>query len=542
MTTTFTQAGTLYASLAERKLRGLLLPYDEVSRPSNVGPVYFSRGTVSIPTDPSIVMGNIRHNREDPVAPCTALEDTPAGIVAEFTVAKTAEGDALLAGHVDGKLAKLSAEIKGLVVDGTRAVSGALFGAGFVDEGAFKSATLYAELADVNAKSSYSSEFTDENGVTWRRVETSETTTEPTENGETTTTVTTVTTEEEAPAEEVEEKEENVPNATVPATGEFGAGSGTTVLGKTGLFEAIINARNTGDRSLVEQIDTSRTGLFALNDVKISGANTVGVNTVQPAYVGELWAGRRYTRKVIPLLSQGPLTSLTGKGYRWGVKPTVAAWTGNKADIPSNTPTTTPYDWTAQRFAGGHDIAREFVDFGQTDVLEAYTRHMVDSYAQVSDDYVLTQLIAAAGAGTQAEVYPTVGGKQVSDAVGKIIQGALQVQANNATPTFALVAPDVYKLLAYTPKDSVSEFLNQALNLEDAEAQVGFRVVSHVGLAAGNVIVGDKQAATVLELGGAPIRVSALDIVKGGVDEALFGYVALQTDLPQALARIINRV
>jgi hypothetical protein len=40
----------------------------------------------------------------------------------------------------------------------------------------------------------------------------------------------------------------------------------------------------------------------------------------------------------------------------------------------------------------------------------------------------------------------------------------------------------------------------------------------------GKVAVAHKSAFNVYELPGSPIRVSAEDVAKGGVDEALFGY------------------
>ena len=40
------------------------------------------------------------------------------------------------------------------------------------------------------------------------------------------------------------------------------------------------------------------------------------------------------------------------------------------------------------------------------------------------------------------------------------------------------------------------------------------------------MVAGTKAAGTFYELQGAPIRVEAIDIARGGIDEALFGYWA----------------
>jgi hypothetical protein len=41
------------------------------------------------------------------------------------------------------------------------------------------------------------------------------------------------------------------------------------------------------------------------------------------------------------------------------------------------------------------------------------------------------------------------------------------------------------------------------------------------------VLVGAKGSATVLELPGSPVRVDALDLARGGVDKAAFGYLGV---------------
>ena len=55
------------------------------------------------------------------------------------------------------------------------------------------------------------------------------------------------------------------------------------------------------------------------------------------------------------------------------------------------------------------------------------------------------------------------------------------------------------------------------------------RIVAHPAITAGHVIVGTKDAATFYELPGSPIRVEAVDMVKGGIDAGVFGYYALLT-------------
>jgi hypothetical protein len=315
-----------------------------------------------------------------------------------------------------------------------------------------------------------------------------------------------------------------VPAATIPPTLTASAPKAKTKkLGLAMFTEQVAHAIQQNDRTL----------LAALSDVKVSGAGSLG-DALVPEYLGELWSGRQYARKVIPLIGSGTLTKLSSKGWRWTTKPQVGPWAGNKAEIPSNVPAIEPVEYTVQRFAGGWDIAREFIDFGETEVIDSFFRAATDSYAKQSDDYALAQLLAATTA-ADAEAVPT----DVNPAVGKLVQGALALILDDALPAWALVAPDVYKTLLYTRKDDVLAYLSMSLGLEDGSL-ASFRIVPHADLPAGQVLVGAKEAATVDELSGSPIRVDALDLLHGGQDSALFGYVRVRTEYPEGLALIKN--
>ena len=108
----------------ERTISGLLLPFGVVSRPSldpKTGkPALwtFDDGTVELPDDPSDVRLNVGHDKESlewQVGTAASLTLTPAGVEAVFNIARTAEGDRVLA-LADPKVKVLkhfSAEIAG---------------------------------------------------------------------------------------------------------------------------------------------------------------------------------------------------------------------------------------------------------------------------------------------------------------------------------------------------------------------------------------------------------------------------------------------
>lgn len=514
MTNVIIDAGTLTANKEERIVTGMLLPYGEECR-SNLGRFAFDEGAVELPTDLTGMSLNIEHEREAVVGAPLSLTETSAGVVATFKIAATPEGDAALADIESGKRKNLSAEVSGVRIKDGKGVAGRLFASALVERPAFPSATLLAAAADTEDEAAETPEAPE-----------AEVTAEVTETPDETVAVDNPKTGDESE----DESEERMPEATAPATLNAGKPA-EQVADKTALFSAITNAAKFGNTTELEKLaqDEQRTGLFAFSDIKISGSGAVGTGVVQPAYIGEVWSGRTQQRKVIPLLSSGNLTALEVKGWRWTQKPEVDTWAGNKSDVPSNTPTTEAYTLSAQRFAGGHDIAREFVDFGVTEVLDGYSRAMADSYAIKSDNYALAQLIAGA---TTAEVGDLPA--DVGSAIGKIVEGALRVVAAGALPSFAIVATDVYRELAFTKKDDVLAFLSLSLGLEEGSMEA-FRIVPHAGMTAGNVLVGAKEAAKVHELPGAPIRVSALDLAKGGYDEAIFGYIAVGVEYAEGI-------
>jgi hypothetical protein len=530
MTHEFQAAGDFSVNAEDRTVRGLLLPWNEVSRTSASAtpPIAFQRGTLTVPQDVSVISANRNHDRYDTVGRATKIEDTEQGLVAEFSIARNPEGDEFLAEYKAGTLRKLSAEMKDIVRNGTQAVSARLTGAGFVPEGAFQSAALFA-LGDVEEEEpveentskptttveKHVEDITDEQGIKHTKT----TTVTTVIDGETTTIITKeVITEPESPAEE-----EAVANPAIPGA-IAGAQKNDEKKDKNALFSLISNASRTGDT----------TALMALQDVKISGTNALGTGVAQPEWLGEIWSGRQYERKVIPLLNTTALTSLTTRGYRFVNKPTVSEWAGNKADIPSSGATTEVVEWAITRFAGGWDIAREFIDFGETAVIDQFLKLAADDYARKSDNKVLAELLAASTKGTVGSVPAGASG-----AVAKILRGALRVIAADANPSWALVAPDVYEEILFTKELDKLAFLGQSAGLQ-AGTFDGFSYQAHTGLAAGTVLVGAKEAVTVAELPGAPIRVNALDIARGGTDEALFGYVQTRVEYPTGLQLVTN--
>jgi hypothetical protein len=544
MTNITIDAGTLTASVEERTVTGLLVPYGEECR-SNLGKFSVGPGVFSIPTDvPNTVGFNTEHEREASIGRGVTAKETDAGIVATFSIAATPEGDAALADIAAGKRKHLSAEVANVLIKDGRAVGGRLFGGALVATPAFPSATLLAAAADVlpedeeltdeekaaaastepaETEDKVVSTFKDEQGVEHKKTTTTKT---KVEDGKTTITTTEVIEEPDAP---VETEEAPVANA-IPNTLTAGAVKAEPTLRQTMTMLASAVSGQAPSAALTSAVNGG-TLQAALADVKFDAPGSPGIAMRQPAWLGELWDGKVFERKIVPLFGSAPLTAIEVQGYRWLVKPEMNTWLGNKSNVPSNSPTTESFKEVAQRYAGGHDIAREYVDFPSPDFWESYYRAMTESYARLSDSAVLTKALSSATTVTRGNVPAGVGSGWTS-----IVDGALAV-LDEDVPTFAVVAKDVYRDLFLTRKDDVLEFLSASLGLEEGTLN-SFKVVAHKDIPAGKVLVGNSAALTVHEFAGAPIRTEALDQIKGGIDAALFGYLAAVVHNSKALALV----
>lgn len=523
------EANTLTASEDDRIIEGMLIPYGEEGR-SNLGMFSVPRGAFEIPEDPAAVTVNREHAREGVFGHGIKLTDSPKGVMFAARAAKTPQGDQALADAKSGKLGYFSAEVADVRIEDGKAVAGRLFGAGLVKAPAFPSATLYAAAVDdeegtaelttvdpdADAEGDKSEtvevhvdEYIDEDGNTHTR----KTTTTTVQDGDTTT-VTTVT--------EIVEPETE-PEETEP---EEGAPIVSTLLATRGNKRNKPAAESTGLTAFCSMIAdaaaTQSTGtlMAALSDIPFTGstARALGTKTAVPEWLGELWDGTPTPRRVIPLLGSGTINGISAEGWRFTTEPTVDEWDGNKTAVPSGNVEVEKVSYPFQRFAGAWDIAREYVDFGVTEVIEAFLRKATENYKKKSDTWALTQLKTFA---TTAEVGTIPTG--VESVIAKIVRGALRVIDNDALPTYALIAPNEYESLLFTKKDDVLAYLEISLGLEAGSVE-NFQLVPEKRLDDGEVLVGAKQAAYFDELAGSPIRVNALDIAKGGIDEALFGY------------------
>lgn len=547
------EGGEVTASLDDRTITGLLIPYGERGR-TNVGQFEVEAGIIRLPADPVVVGINTDHDRFAPVGRATRVWEEPRGIFASFTIANTPEGDAALADALNpnGKRRCLSGEFKTGIKAG-KATGGVLAGAALVERGAFPSAmVLAADTPDVSepapeeaSTSRYVTRFTDADGAEWERVSESTSTTTVTKVGESE--------EDDTEEQPNPEGESEVTATAIPATQRGNAPVATTQERGTDLqaiFAAFAEVKSNPNASDAVAV------LAALSDIKISGAGAlpVGGDVIRENWVGQLYQGIPYEREYITLGTLGTNITAGGKkGYTLDRGTSGAplehfdgTWAGNKAAIPSGT------GWTASkvsdlfRFAFGVDIAREFFDLpGGAELVEAFLRLVVEDHLVWSDEIALTTWVTVAGAPIAPKTYPGVDGHDYAGALGQLIQGILAVKAKKADgrrdlPTFAIANEAAYEQLIYTPKDLVPEFVNFTASTDSTGTADGLRlVVGDTGIEdTPSIIVGSGKAVEFDELAGGPLHIDALDLARGGVDKAIHGYLQRFIVRPEAVVHI----
>lgn len=510
---------------AARTASGYLLPWGVKSKgisSSHTAPITFPPGAVAVPRDPASITLNDEHGRFDQLARGVALKPDDVGIHATFSFFDTDEADSWLASHADAAV-YFSAEI----ADMTRAPgdigAGRLAGAAVTTAPAFEgtSAALFSLLGEETAIAADPDDDEDNPAVV------------PGSDDDDAPASPDTTPDDPAPTEG-----EDMADAVVPATAQFSRrppATATPRLTKEGFFSALHTARKTGDHTALRAYLTPElgatgengAGMFALSNVTYDDASGLAYQAGIPStWLGELAAGARFERIIVPLLTPGVLKSLVATGWVWTTKPSMGKWAGNKTPIPSNAPAVGPKDFTAQRFAGGHDLAREYYDFNVTEVIDSYVEAMVDSYYVESDDFALDQLTA--GATAFAPTSATVS--------GQLAQMARAVLGARVRPTFALVAPDVFDAFTDVTNSDQSAYFSPTINLADGDLK-GIPLIPDDRLADGQAIVGSKSAATAWELPGVPLRVSAPDLVLGGIDNAFFGYISVGVTYPAGVVK-----
>lgn len=550
------EGGEVLASLEDRTITGLLIPYNELGR-TNVGQFQVDAGVIQIPADPSVVGINTDHDRYSPVGRATRIWEEPTkGILASFSIANTPEGDAALADarNPNGKRRRLSGEFRTGIKAG-RATGGILSGAALVVQGAFKSAAVLASdtpdlsepVPESSSTSQYTDRFTDADGVEWERVSTSTSNTTVTKvSGDNTDKE-----DEETPVGDQDTTTVNAGIAPATITGRTPAAVTTPRVNKLEVLAAFASFQTGGIPSR-EAHDV----LAALADITTTGAAGLpGAGVVQPNWIGLIDLGVEYVREYITLCKLGTDITFGGKkGYIAGANtkaaprfPTSGDWAGDKKEIATGKGWTAALESKRYQYARGADIAREFFDLpGGLELIDGFLKELVTDHLMWSDEKARQTIVNTAGAPIAPKVYPGVDGHDYAGAMGQLIQGILLVKRRKADgkrdiPTYAIANEEAYEELVYTPKDLIPEFVTFTVGT-DGRATADGKVLVIQGdtgvQQSSSVIVGADYAIEFDELPGGPLHVDALDLARGGVDKAIHGYLQEFVKRPEAVVHV----
>jgi hypothetical protein len=517
--TTITTAGTLTASdLTNRILTYLLLPFGEPGRTS-AGTVTASAGTLTLPTDPATMVANDEHDYKKPLGRFTSLEETAAGITASVKVAATRAGDDLLLEAAEGFKTGISVEIDSPVIRAGKLLAGKLAGAGFVVRPAFPSAQLTAsdtgELAGEEVKDDDLETPEDDPAVP---------PVVPAEDGE----ESVLTEEEKAAAIAAAEEAKLSAAATPPAAPKNLLAHLADLAGKSKPAEA---------KKPVVTLDQMTAALFGMGGVTDPSLKAAAFDVITqtdmfdptsvPQYLDELAQARTYRAVYSPLFSPAPLTGMEIEGWHIEKKPTVGVWdpafsgvipNETMNDIPTSEVTFKKETYTAKRIAAGNRFDRIHVDFPNPRAMSAFVREQDQAIVERLDILSKTQFLALA-------VEKEATGSDAADVWAKLIFGVAHA-LKFGLPDYAVIGNDIWRQLKNTAKIDAREFLAAELGLEEGSLN-GFGIVpADIDDTAmdGRLFVGSKQACALHTPPGSVVRVDALELQKGALDKAVFGY------------------
>jgi hypothetical protein len=206
---------------------------------------------------------------------------------------------------------------------------------------------------------------------------------------------------------------------------------------------------------------------------------------------------------------------MTWQGWKWGTRPEVDKYAGDKAEIPSNPVTILPETGTAYRIAGGWDVDRIFLDLGSPDFITAMFEAATADYAKKSETFLAADIIAG------ASVPPGV----PTSLVEALSIAAQALTAEGAAMTFVAMAADLWSAFLLLTEDEVPWWLRSqaTINLAGSTTTIaGTSIFVDLSLPAGTLVAGDRRAVDFRDSG--PLRLQALNIPNGGVDIGLVGY------------------
>jgi phage head maturation protease len=479
------------ATSADRTIAGVACPFGEVGHTS-AGPVTVAAGAIRIPPNLRSVKLFREHGRTHPLGYATAATETAEGLRMSFHAAATPDGDAALVEASEGVRDALSVELDNVAIDADGRVTRAdLTGVALTSVPAFPGARLVASQA--TGDDAGGDQDDDDAG---------------------------------------DDADDNDSGGNAGEGGTVvvnapagGSGTGAPAVGasrnRTGRTRTRGLSLDAAMRRVVARVGDSPDAAAlnaALSDITPPNDTSDGA-WIRPQWIDELWTPIDLRRPYAQSIQSGVLTGMKVFGWKWGTRPVVAPYAGNKAPIPSGPVTFGPASADAYRHAGGWDVDRIFVDLGDASLLSAILGAAAQDYALKMEATIGGVLAADATAATAADL------PEALAVVGATLGAA------GARPSFVAMSSDLWAGYLNMSASDAPWWLTAgnaaATDVTDGTtAALGLRIFVDDSLADGTVLAGDRRAATHYEPRGNPFRVQAVNIPNGGVDIGVFGYAA----------------
>lgn len=543
--TLFTTAGEITASTVTRTLSGPVVRYGVYGRTSR-GRLKVAPGALRFPDDIGRVKLTKEHKRDESRGHALELVDDGQEIRASMKVSDGPEGDAALLEAQDRTRDGFSFDVIDAVVDGDTITSALVIAIGQVGIPAYddmridsiaasstngrNTMKLAPEQAQLLVELKAKDTPTDEEKEVIKALEALAAAPEMTPATPEQPAVPVAATEQPAtpavqastPTVQIAASIPAIPvGVPTPGTSSTSASPAGGAFGK--FCQDMAAALNQSGGQKVADISA------ALADITYSAHSG---NIQQPDWSGELWSGLEYTPEFLDLFTEGNLTSLSGTGWRFTNKLEIADYAGDKAAIPTDNITTETQGWTGARMAVGVDIDRAFFDFPTAGFVESLFQQVRESWKMKLDGKVRAYTLAQAEfarVDESAGVPVSIGAQDTLLKAAAIAVRALK-RRRVGQASWVLVSDEDMFTLIDTQIDQVLAYLK--LFGIDPE---NFRSSSL--LPAGTVYAGVKPAAKVRTMPGSPIRVDAQHLANGGVDQAFFGYWAIEEQHTRGIAK-----
>jgi hypothetical protein len=219
-------------------------------------------------------------------------------------------------------------------------------------------------------------------------------------------------------------------------------------------------------------------------------------------------------------------------------RPEVGDWAGDKTEIPTSEVRTTEISGEAKRIAGGWDVDRKYRDFRDDAFWAAFYAGQTESYARLTDAKAAAAIVTAAVDVTGTGPLPAAPGDpdrglRYTRPAGfgtvapqpDLLRAMAFANAYLEETPLIEQAPDWYLI---NTADWLNLLETTNLDLPSFAGMLGIapdRLRRTNKVPSGRLVAGVKRAVEWYELpGAAPIRVEALDVARGGIDSAVYGY------------------